>query len=99
MSSILGRVTFSFFGISESSKFAIEALTDSQRYELSPLGIESRCAAECPYDIDVHMQQPLEPQRVGLSARSATSRPLFEGRAQTYQGRKMTYCRVTSARL
>ncbi len=40
ISSILGRITFPFFGIYGASKFAVEALTESYRYELSPLGIE-----------------------------------------------------------
>jgi NAD(P)-dependent dehydrogenase (short-subunit alcohol dehydrogenase family) len=38
--SILGRVTFPFTGIYAASKFAVEALTDSLRYEVSQLGIE-----------------------------------------------------------
>ena len=38
--SILGRVTFPFFGIYGASKFAVEALTESLRYEVSQLGIE-----------------------------------------------------------
>src|SRR6185369_7702056 len=38
--SILGRVTFPFFGIYGASKFAVEALTDGFRYELSQLGID-----------------------------------------------------------
>ena len=39
-SSILGRVTFPFFGLYGASKFAVEAMTDSYRYELSQLGID-----------------------------------------------------------
>src|SRR6476661_10438308 len=38
--SVLGRVTFPFLGIYGASKFAVEALTDSLRYEISQLGIE-----------------------------------------------------------
>jgi NADP-dependent 3-hydroxy acid dehydrogenase YdfG len=38
--SILGRVTFPFFGIYGASKFAVEALTDSLRYEVSQFGID-----------------------------------------------------------
>src|SRR5258706_1843287 len=38
--SILGRVTFPFIGIYGASKFAVEALTDSLRYEISQLGVE-----------------------------------------------------------
>jgi NAD(P)-dependent dehydrogenase (short-subunit alcohol dehydrogenase family) len=38
--SILGRVTLPFFGLYGASKMAIEALTDSYRYELSQLGID-----------------------------------------------------------
>jgi NADP-dependent 3-hydroxy acid dehydrogenase YdfG len=38
--SILGRVTFPFFGLYGATKFAMEALTDSLRYELSQLGVD-----------------------------------------------------------
>jgi NAD(P)-dependent dehydrogenase (short-subunit alcohol dehydrogenase family) len=38
--SVLGRVTLPFFGIYGASKFALEALTESYRYELSELGID-----------------------------------------------------------
>lgn len=38
--SVLGRVTLPFFGIYGASKFALEALTESYRYELSELGVE-----------------------------------------------------------
>src|ERR1700754_2960786 len=38
--SILGRVTFPFFGIYGASKMAVEALTDSIRLEVSQLGVD-----------------------------------------------------------
>jgi NADP-dependent 3-hydroxy acid dehydrogenase YdfG len=38
--SVLGRVTFPFFGLYGASKFAVEAMTDSFRYELSQLGVD-----------------------------------------------------------
>src|SRR6516162_753525 len=38
--SVIGRVTFPFLGIYGASKFAVEALTDSLRYEVSQLGVE-----------------------------------------------------------
>ena len=38
--SVVGRVTFPFFGLYGASKFAVEALTDSLRLEVSQLGID-----------------------------------------------------------
>lgn len=38
--SILGRVTFPFFGLYGASKFAVEAITDSLRYEVSQFGVD-----------------------------------------------------------
>lgn len=38
--SILGRVTVPFIGLYGASKFAVEAMTESYRYELSQLGID-----------------------------------------------------------
>lgn len=38
--SILGRVTIPFLGLYGATKFAVEALTESYRYELSQLGID-----------------------------------------------------------
>lgn len=38
--SILGRVTLPFFGLYGASKYAVEAMTDSYRYELSELGVD-----------------------------------------------------------
>jgi short-subunit dehydrogenase len=38
--SVLGRVTGPFYGIYGSTKFAIEALSDTFRYEISPFGVD-----------------------------------------------------------
>jgi short-subunit dehydrogenase len=40
VSSIGGKVTFPFFGVYNSTKFAVESLTDALRMELRPFGIQ-----------------------------------------------------------
>jgi len=40
LSSIGGKVTFPFFGAYHGTKFAVEAFSDSLRYELQPFGID-----------------------------------------------------------
>ena len=67
--SILGRVTIPFMGLYGASKFAVEALTESYRYELSHLGV------------DVVLVQP-SAYPTGLYA--ATQQPADAGRAQEY---------------
>jgi NADP-dependent 3-hydroxy acid dehydrogenase YdfG len=66
ISSILGRVTFPFFGIYGASKFAVEALSDSLRYELSQFGIEVALVQPSAYPTSMYssMQQPADPKRV-----------------------------------
>ena len=67
--SILGRVTFPFFGIYGASKFAIEALSESYRYELSQLGV------------DVALVQPSAyPTQMYASA----AQPVDQGKVQEY---------------
>ena len=63
--SILGRVTFPFFGIYGASKFAVEALTDSLRYEVSQLGIEVALVQPSAYPTSMYanVQQPAETDR------------------------------------
>lgn len=67
--SILGRVTIPFIGLYGASKFAVEALTEGYRYELSQLGV------------DVVLIQP-SAYPTGLY--SATLQPADAGRAQEY---------------
>lgn len=63
--SVLGRVTFPFFGIYGASKFAVEALTDSYRYELSQLGVDVVLVQPSAYPTNMYasIQQPADAAR------------------------------------
>jgi NADP-dependent 3-hydroxy acid dehydrogenase YdfG len=63
--SVLGRVTFPFFGIYGASKFAVEALTDSFRYELSQLGVDVVLVQPSAYPTSMYanIQQPADAVR------------------------------------
>jgi NAD(P)-dependent dehydrogenase (short-subunit alcohol dehydrogenase family) len=52
--SILGRVTFPFFGVYGASKYAVEALTDSLRYEVSQFGIDVALVQPSAYPTDMY---------------------------------------------
>ncbi len=63
--SILGRVTFPFLGLYGASKFAVEALTDSYRYELSQLGVDVVLVQPSAYPTNffASIQQPADAAR------------------------------------
>jgi NAD(P)-dependent dehydrogenase (short-subunit alcohol dehydrogenase family) len=63
--SILGRVTFPFFGIYGASKFAVEALTDSLRYEVSQFGIDVVLVQPSAYPTPMYakIQSPADADR------------------------------------
>jgi|SRR5215471_11160901 len=65
--SILGRVTFPFFGIYGASKFAVEGLTESFRYELSQLGVEVVLVQPSAYPTSMYStaQRPSDTGRSG----------------------------------
>jgi NAD(P)-dependent dehydrogenase (short-subunit alcohol dehydrogenase family) len=65
--SILGRVTFPFFGLYGASKYAVEALTDSYRYELSQLGVDVVLVQPSAYPTNMYSaaQQPSDASRAG----------------------------------
>jgi len=65
--SILGRVTFPFFGIYGATKFAVEALTDSFRYELSQLGVDVILVQPSAYPTPMYssVQHPDDAGRLG----------------------------------
>src|SRR3982074_3447415 len=58
--SILGRVTFPFFGLSGASKYPVEALTGSSRYDLSQLGVDVVLVQPSAYPTNMYAsaQQP-----------------------------------------
>src|SRR6202041_1706063 len=63
--SILGRVTLPFFGLYGASKYAVEALTDSYRYELSQLGVDVVLVQPSAYPTNMYAaaQQPADGAR------------------------------------
>ena len=63
--SILGRVTFPFFGLYGASKFALEALTDSLRYEVSQLGVDVVLVQPSAYPTNMYatILQPADVER------------------------------------
>ena len=63
--SIVGRVNFPFFALYNGTKFAVEALTEGYRYELSQLGIDVVLVQPSAYPTNMFaaMRQPAEPAR------------------------------------
>jgi NAD(P)-dependent dehydrogenase (short-subunit alcohol dehydrogenase family) len=86
--SIYGRLTFPFFGLYGASKFALEALTDSYRYELSQLGIDVVLVqpSNYPTGIFASAQRPSDPERaVGYGEIAAVPGKMVEGLAELFQ--------------
>ncbi len=64
--SVVGRVTLPFFGLYGASKFAVEALTDTYRYEVSQLGIDVVLVQPSAYPTQMYASaiQPADSQRI-----------------------------------
>lgn len=71
--SILGRVTLPFFGLYGASKQALEALTDSYRYELSQLGVDVVLVQPSAYPTNMYAaaQKPADAGRAGSYGETA----------------------------
>ena len=65
--SILGRVTFPFFGLYGASKFALEGMIDSSAYELSQFGVEFVLVQPSAYPTNMYasVQRPADAGRAG----------------------------------
>src|SRR5207248_7553665 len=73
--SISGRLAFPFLGLYGATKFALEGLTESYRYELAPFGIDAAIIepGTYPTTISVNRQaaadaEPLAPYQAGVEA-------------------------------
>jgi NAD(P)-dependent dehydrogenase (short-subunit alcohol dehydrogenase family) len=87
--SILGRVTFPFFGIYGASKFAVEALTESYRYELSQLGVDVVLVQPSAYPTNMYASvlQPADAARAeGYGAIGKIPGKMFETFMGIFQG-------------
>ncbi|MBL1292284.1 MAG: SDR family oxidoreductase [Thiotrichales bacterium] len=64
--SILGRVSFPFFGLYGASKFAVEAISESLRYELSQFGVDVALVQPSAYPTQMYNSaaQPSDASRV-----------------------------------
>ena len=87
--SILGRVTFPFFGVYGASKFALEALTDSLRYEVSQLGVDVVLVQPSAYPTPMYanVQQPADAGRASdYGAVGQIPGAMFQHFMTTFQG-------------
>jgi NAD(P)-dependent dehydrogenase (short-subunit alcohol dehydrogenase family) len=57
VSSVLGRVAVPANGIYQSSKWALEALTETLRYEVRPFGIRVTCVEPGPFKTEIRQNQ------------------------------------------
>lgn len=65
VTSLMGRVIFPFFGVYSASKFALEALAEAYRYELSSFGIDSVIVEPGPFPSNLLPSSP-EPSDHGV---------------------------------
>lgn len=67
VTSLMGRVVVPFFGVYSASKFALEALAEAYRYELSSLGVDSVIVEPGPFPSNLLASSP-EPSDHGVLA-------------------------------
>ena len=63
----MGRFVITFFGVYAASKFALEALAESYRYELSSFGVDSVIVEPGPFPSNLISSSP-EPSDSGVLA-------------------------------
>lgn len=60
ISSLAGRLVFPYFGVYCASKFALEAYTESLKYELNPLGVDVSIVEPGPFPTNLLHSGPKE---------------------------------------
>ncbi len=72
--SVVGRIAFPFVGLYGATKFAIEGLTESYRYELAPLGIDAVVVepGTYPTNLSANRLEPADAERVAPYAAAMT---------------------------
>jgi NAD(P)-dependent dehydrogenase (short-subunit alcohol dehydrogenase family) len=65
VTSLMGRFVIPFFGVYSASKFALEALAESYRYELSSFGIDSVIVEPGPFPSNLISSSP-QPSDTGV---------------------------------
>lgn len=78
VSSELGRILFPFIGLYAATKFAVEALAESYRYELKPTGVESTIVQPGAFPTEFGANMPVGADQ----ARAAGYGPLENGLQQ-----------------
>jgi len=86
--SITGRLAFPFLGLYGATKFALEGLTESYRYELAPFGIDAAILepGTYPTTISANRQVAADSERLALyqAAMNAFTAPFYaENRSAT----------------
>jgi len=86
--SIAGRLAFPFLGLYGATKFALEGLTESYRYELAPFGIDAAILepGTFPTTISANRQVAADAERLALyqAAMNAFTAPFYaENRSAT----------------
>lgn len=68
ISSLAGRLVFPYFGIYCASKFALEAYSESLKYELKPLGVDVSVIEPGPYPSGLLYSGPKEVDNTALKS-------------------------------
>ena len=66
ISSLAGRLVFPYFGVYCASKFALEAYTESLRYELKPLSVDVSIVEPGPFPTSLLHSGPKEDDSIAL---------------------------------